>query len=253
MNETIKTILEHRTIRRYSDKDVDEKTLEQILIAATRGSTTGNMQPYSIIVNRDKAMKEKVAPFHFNQKAVVEAPVLLTFCADFNRFIQWCKQRNTDSDGFNNMQCFTWGVIDAVIATQNACIAAESLGLGICYMGTVTFNAKELGEIYNLPKNVVPITCITLGYAAENPPLTDRLPLEAVVHTETYHDYSPEDINNLYAEKENSDLTKKLLEENQLENLAKVFTQKRYTKKDNEYFAQRFLEYLKEQGYKNND
>ena len=253
MNETIKTILEHRTIRRYSDKDVDEKTLEQILIAATRGSTTGNMQPYSIIVNRDRAMKEKVAPFHFNQKAVVEAPVLLTFCADFNRFIQWCKQRNTDSDGFNNMQCFTWGVIDAVIATQNACIAAESLGLGICYMGTVTFNAKELGEIYNLPKNVVPITCITLGYAAENPPLTDRLPLEAVVHTETYHDYSPEDINNLYAEKENSDLTKKLLEENQLENLAKVFTQKRYTKKDNEYFAQRFLEYLKEQGYKNND
>ena len=253
MNETIKTILEHRTIRRYSDKDVDEKTLEQILIAATRGSTTGNMQPYSIIVNRDRAMKEKVAPFHFNQKAVVEAPVLLTFCADFNRFIQWCKQRNTDSDGFNNMQCFTWGVIDAVIATQNACIAAESLGLGICYMGTVTFNAKELGEIYNLPKNVVPITCITLGYAAENPPLTDRLPLEAVVHTETYHDYSPEDINNLYAEKENSDLTKKLLEENQLDNLAKVFTQKRYTKKDNEYFAQRFLEYLKEQGYKNND
>ena len=249
MNETIKTIFEHRTIRRYSDKNVDEKTLEQILIAATRGSTTGNMQPYSIIVNRDRAMKEKIAPLHFNQKAVIEAPVLLTFCADFNRFIQWCKQRDTDFDGFNNMQCFSWGIIDAVIATQNACIAAESLGLGICYIGTVTYNAKELGEIYNLPKNVVPVTCITIGYAAENPPLTDRLPLEAVVHAETYHDYSSEDINRLYAEKENSDLTKKLLEENQLENLAKVFTQKRYTKKDNEYFAQRFVEYLEEQKF----
>ena len=249
MNETIKTILEHRTIRRYSDKDVDEKTLEQILIAATRGSTTGNMQPYSIIVNRDKAMKEKIAPLHFNQKAVIEAPVLLTFCADFNRFIQWCKQRDTDFDGFNNMQCFTWGIIDAVIATQNACIAAESLGLGICYIGTVTYNAKELGEIYNLPKNVVPVTCITIGYAAENPPLTDRLPLEAVVHVEKYHNYSVENINRLYSEKENLDLTKKLLEENQLDNLAKVFTQKRYTKKDNEYFAERFLEYLKEQEF----
>ena len=249
MNETIKTILEHRTIRRYLDKDIDEKTLEQILIAATRGSTTGNMQPYSIIVNRDRAMKEKIAPLHFNQKAVIEAPVVLTFCADFNRFIQWCKQRDTDFDGFNNMQCLTWGIIDAVIATQNACIAAEALGLGICYIGTVTFNAKELGEIYNLPKNVVPVTCITIGYAAENPPLTDRLPLEAVVHSETYHDYSEEDIDRLYAEKENSDLTKKLLEENQLDNLAKVFTQKRYTKKDNEHFARKFVEYLREQGF----
>ncbi len=251
MNETIKTILEHRTIRRYSDKEVDEKTLEQILIAATRGSTTGNMQPYSIIVNRDQEMKEKIAPFHFNQKSVTDAPVVLTFCADFNRFIQWCKQRNTDFDGFNNMQCFTWGVIDAVIATQNACIAAESLGLGICYIGTVTYNAKELSEIYNLPKNVVPVTCITLGYAAENPPLTDRLPLEAVVHMETYHDYSSGDIDKLYAEKENSDLTKRLLEENKLDNLAKVFTQKRYTKKDNEYFAKRFVEFLKEQNFFN--
>ncbi|MDR1181566.1 MAG: NADPH-dependent oxidoreductase [Bacteroidales bacterium] len=249
MNETIKTLIEHRTIRRYSDRDIDENTLEQILIAAIRGSTTGNIQPYSIIVNRDKAMKEKIAPFHFNQKAVMEAPVLLTFCADFNRFIQWCKQRDADTDGFNNMQCFMWGIIDATIATQNACIAAESLGLGICYIGTVTYNAKELSEIYKLPENVVPVTCITLGYPAENPPLTDRLPLEAVVHHEIYHDYSPNDINRLYAEKENLDSTKQLLEENQLGNLAKIFTQKRYTKKDNEYFAERFVAVLKEQNF----
>jgi nitroreductase len=249
MNETIKTLLEHRSIRRYSDKDIDDNILEQILTAAIRGSTTGNMQPYSIIVNRDKAMKEKIAPFHFNQKAVLEAPILLTFCADFNRFILWCKQREADIDGFNNMQCFTWGIIDAVIATQNACIAAEALGLGICYMGTVTYNAKELGEIYKLPKNVVPVTCITLGYAAESPDLTDRLPLEAVIHQEVYHDYSSNDIDRLYAEKENLSLTKQVLEENQLDNLAKVFTQKRYTKQDNEYFAQRFVSFLKEQNF----
>jgi hypothetical protein len=142
-----------------------------------------------------------------------------------------------------------WGVIDAVIAAQNACVVAESFGLGICYIGTVTYNAKELSEIYKLPKNVVPVACITLGYPAENPPLTDRLPLEAVIHNEIYQDYSQNDIDELYFEKENSDLTKKLLEENNLDNLAKVFTQKRYTKKDNEHFDKRFVEFLKEQGF----
>ena len=247
MNDTLKTLLEHRTIRNYSNRDIEDTILEQILLAAVRGSTTGNMQPYSIIISRDKAMKEKVAPLHFNQKSVTEAPVLLTFCADFNRFIKWCEQRNADADGFSNMQCLTWGIIDAVIATQNACIAAESFGLGICYIGTVTYNAKELAEIYQLPKHVVPVTCITIGYPADNPPLTDRLPLEAVIHNEIYHDYTPETINALYAEKENLESTKRLLEENQLDNLAKIFTQKRYTKKDNEHFAKRFMDFVNEQ------
>jgi len=252
MNETMKTLLEHRTIRKYSNRDVDENILEQILLAAVRGSTTGNMQPYSIIVNRDKAMKEKVAPLHFNQKCVTEAPVLLTFCADFNRFNKWCEQRNAATDGFDNMQSLMWGIIDAVIATQNACVAAESFGLGICYIGTVTYNAKELAEIYQLPKHVIPITCITVGYPADTPPLTDRLPLDAIVHNEIYHDFTPDTINALYAEKENLESTKKLLEENQLDNLAKIFTQKRYTKKDNEHFAKQFMDFIKEQGFRTN-
>lgn len=249
MNETMKTLLEHRTIRKYSDREVDEKIIEQILLAAVRGSTTGNMQPYSIIVSHDKAMKEKVATLHFNQKAVTEASLLLTFCVDYNRIIKWCEQRDAGTDGFSNMQCFMWGVIDAVIATQNACIAAESFGLGICYMGTVTYNAKELAEVYQLPKHVVPVTCITIGYPADNPLLTDRLPLEAVVHNETYKDYTPQSIDVLYAEKEGLELTQKLLEENQLDNLAKIFTEKRYTKKDNEYFAKQFMDFVKEQGF----
>jgi len=249
MNHTLKTLLTHRTIRSYKPQAIDDAVLEQILLAAVRGSTTGNMQPYSIIVTKDEAMKAKIALLHFNQKPVLEAPVILTFCADFNRFNKWCQYRDTQTDCYNNMQSFMWGAIDAVIATQNACVAAESFGLGICYIGTVTYNAKELGEIYNLPKGVVPIACITIGYPAENPQLTDRLPLEAVIHKEIYNDYSSENINKLYAEKENSDLTKKLLLENQLDNLAKVFTQKRYKKQDNEYFAEKFIEFLKEQGF----
>jgi nitroreductase len=249
MNNTLKTLLDHRTIRSYKPQNIDDAVLEQILLAAVRGSTTGNMQPYSVIITKDEAMKAKIAPLHFNQKPVLEAPVILTFCADFNRFNKWCQYRDTQTDCYSNMQSFMWGAIDAVIATQNACVAAESFGLGICYIGTVTYHAKELGEMYNLPKGVVPVACITLGYPAENPPLTDRLPLEAVIHNETYHDYSSKCINELYAEKEASDLTKKLLEENQVDNLAKVFTQKRYKKKDNEHFAKQYIEFLREQGF----
>jgi nitroreductase len=249
MNNTLKTLLEHRTIRSYKPQNIEDAVLEQILIAATRGSTTGNMQPYSIIVTKNKEMKAKIAPLHFNQKPVLEAPVILTFCADFNRFNKWCQYRDTQTDCYNNMQSFMWAAIDAVIAAQNACVAAESFGLGICYIGTVTYNAKELSSIYQLPQNVVPVACITLGYPAENPLLTDRLPLDAVVHSEVYHDYSQEDIDKLYAEKENLDLTKKLLEENNLDNLAKIFTQKRYTKKDNEHFAKCFMNFLTEQHF----
>ena len=249
MTNTLKTLLDHRTIRSYRPQNIEDALLEQILLAAVRGSTTGNMQPYSIIITKDEAMKAKIAPLHFNQKPVLEAPVILTFCADFNRFNKWCQYRDTQTDCYSNMQSFMWAAIDAVIATQNACIAAESFGLGICYIGTVTYNAAQLKEIYQLPKNVVPITCITLGYPAENPPLTDRLPLNAVIHNERYQDYSQNAIDELYFEKENSDLTKKLLEENQLPNLAKIFTQNRYTKKDNEHFAKLFMDLLKEQDF----
>lgn len=244
----LETLLGHRTIREYSNKPISDDLLTKILEAAVRGSTTGNMQLYSIIVNKDEEMKKKILPFHFNQKAVVEAPVVLTFCADFNRFNKWCRFRGAEP-GYDNFQCFMWAVIDAVIATQNACIAAEHFGLGICYMGTVTYNAHELIDIYNLPKGVVPVTCITLGYPLKDPGLTDRLPLEAVIHNETYKDYTMEDIDRLYFEKENSDLTKRLLEENQLENLAKIFTEKRYTRKDNQHFSHIFLDVLKKQGF----
>src|SRR5574344_151329 len=89
--ETLNTLLNHRSIRQYSAQNISEETLQQILNAAVRGSTTGNMQLYSIIVTRDQAMKNKLAPFHFNQPMATSAPLILTFCADFNRFSKWCE------------------------------------------------------------------------------------------------------------------------------------------------------------------
>lgn len=144
-----------------------------------------------------------------------------------------------------------WAVVDAVAATQNACLAAESLGLGICYMGTVTFNAHELIKIYQLPEGVVPVTCITMGYPAEQPPLTDRLPLKGIVHQEVYRDYDRERIDEIYAAREASEETFRLLKENDLPNLARIFTERRYKAEDNVAFSKIFMKVLEEQGFLN--
>jgi len=246
----LNTIFNHKSIRKYKNTPVQDKDLNEILEAGTRASTTGNMQIYSIIVTRDEEMKKRLAPTHFNQPMATQAPVLLTFCADINRFNKWCEARNAEP-GYDNFLWFTNAVIDAMLVAQNCCIAAEDKGLGICYLGTTTYTADKIIEILNLPKGVIPITTVVMGYADENPCLTDRLPLEAVVHYETYKDYTPADIDKLYAEKENLESTKKLLEENKKETLAQIFTDNRYKKADNLHFSKVFFDVLKKQGFFN--
>ena len=242
------TILNHRTIRKYSSKEINDTLLNKILNAGTRASTTGNMQVYSIIVTRDENKKAELAPCHFNQPMIKQAPVVLTLCADYNRFNLWCKENNAEP-GYDNFLSFFNGVIDSMLVAQNISIAAEDEGLGICYLGTTIYTAKKIIEILELPKGVVPITTITLGYPDESPKLTDRLPLEAVVHNETYKNYTGEDINNLYREKENLEENINFVKENNKETLAQIFTDIRYKKGDNETFSKAFLEVIKEQGF----
>lgn len=249
MNPTLNTILSHRSIRKYEDKKIEKDKLESILKAACNGSTMGNMQLYSIIITEDKEMMQTMAPYHFNQPIATNAPLILTFCADFNRFNKYCAFRGAVNDSYNNLQSYHWAVTDALIAAQNACIAAESLGLGICWLGTITFNVDKFIEILKLPENVVPVACISMGYPAENPPLTDKLPLEAMIHYECYSDYSEEKINRIYKDKEEHPNTKQLLIENDLPNIARIITEKRYVKKDNEYFSEVLSKALKNQKF----
>ena len=244
----IQTIHAHRSIRQYTNQPISNQLLNKILEAGTRASTTGNMQVYSIIVTTKDDIKKALSPAHFNQPAITQAPVVLTFCADYNRFNKWCLQRKAEP-GYNNFLSFITGATDALLAAQNVCIAAESEGLGICYFGTTTYNADQIIDILQLPKGVVPIATVTIGYPAENPDLTDRLPLEAVVHHETYQDYSTEDIEKIYSEKENNPVYQGFVKENNKETLAQVFTDIRYKKTDNEHFSQVLLNVLKTQGF----
>ena len=246
------TILNHRSIRKYKSDAVPDDILDKVLEAGSRASTTGNMQVYSIIVTKDKAIKEKLWEAHFKQNMVREAPVVLTFCADFNRFNLWCKQRKAEP-GYDNFLSFYTASIDALLASQNVAIAAEAYQLGICYLGTTTYLAEMIIDILKLPEGVVPVTTVVLGYPAEVPPLTDRLPMRAIVHNETYQDFNQADIDEVYREREASRETIELLKINNKETLAQIFVDNRYSKKDNTYFSREFLKTIDKQGFMNND
>jgi nitroreductase len=239
---------QHRTIRKYTEQPIDNELLDKLLTTACRASNTGNMQAYSVVVTTDQDIKQQLSPAHFNQPMIKQAPVVLTFCADYNLFSKWCEQRQAEP-GYDNFQSFMATAIDTLLAAQTFCIAAESVGLGICYLGTTTYNAQEIIDTLKLPKLVVPVTTITVGYPAEMPEQTDRLPREAVVHRETYNDFAPTDIDRIYAEKENSDFYKQFVAENNKETLAQVFTDIRYTKKNNEFFSDKFMAAMKMQGF----
>lgn len=239
---------QRRTIRRYQEKDVTPALLNELMEIACRASTVGNMQTYSVVVTRDAAMKEKLSPAHFNQPMVKKAPVVLTFCVDLNRFSKWCDQRQA-IPGYDNLQWFVTGAVDALLAAQTFCVAAEEKGLGICYLGTTTYNPNQIIDALQLPKLVFPITTITLGWPDELPEQVDRLPLEAILHQETYHNYSIEDIDRLYAYKESLPENLKFIAENNKETLAQVFTDVRYKKTDSELFSEVLLETLKKQGF----
>jgi len=244
------TLLNHRSIRKYKQDPIPNTILDYILEAGTMASTTGNMQLYSIIVTTDEAMKEKLSPCHFNQPMVKEAPVTLTFCADFNRFNLWCRQRKAEP-GYDNFLSFFTAAIDALLVAQNVCVAAEDAGLGICYLGTTTYTAGKIIEILDLPRGVVPVTTVTLGYPDERPEQTDRLPLEAVVHREKYMDYTETDLDEYYREKESMTSYQGFVQEHAKETLAQVFTDVRYKKDDNVLFSKSLIGILTKQGFMN--
>jgi nitroreductase len=237
-----------RTIRKYTSEPVDDKLLNDIITMGCRTSTTGNMQVYSIIISKDEGKKRELAPLHFNQKMITDAPVVLTFCADFNRFNKWCRLRDAEP-GYNNFLSFMTAAIDALLIAQTVCIAAEAKGLGICYLGTTTYMAHKIIEVLKLPMGVLPVTTVTLGWPDENPEQVDRLPLSAVIHDEVYKDYSDEDIELFYKEKELRKDSQQFVKENNKKTLAHVFTDVRYKLADNVHFSKILLQVLKEQGF----
>ncbi len=244
----MQTIQQRRTIRKYAQKEVPETLLNRLLEEAERTPTMGNLQLYSVVVTRDAAMKRKLAPAHFNQPMVEGAPVVLTICADFRRTSLWAKNRQA-VPGYDNFLSFMNAATDALLYTQTFCNLAEAEGLGTCFLGTTVYMPQMIIDILQLPKLVFPVATITLGWPDEEPLLSDRLPLAAIVHHESYDDYTPERIDAFYTEKESLPENQHFVEINHKETLAQVFTDIRYTRKDNESMSEGMIEALRQQGF----
>lgn len=237
-----------RTVRRYSDRPVDDSLLKSLIEAASHAPTTGNMQLYSVIITRDPERKAALAPTHFNQPSVCGSQVVLTFCADFNRFVKWCESSDA-VPGYDNFQSFVTALLDTTIFAQQFVTLAEMEGLGCCYLGTTTYNAPDIARILELPSRVVPVTTITVGYPEGATEVSDRLDVEAIIHDEKYHDYTPESVKGFYADKEAREDSKRFVAENNKTSLAQVFTDVRYTREANETFSRIYKDFIISQGF----
>ena len=244
----MKNLNTRRTIRKYVDRDVDQQLLNRLMNEAARTQTMGNLQLYSVVVTRQAEMKQRLAPAHFGQPMVTGAPVVLTVCADFNRTSQWARCRKADP-GYDNLLSFMNAATDALLYTQTLCCLMDEEGLGYCYLGTTIYQPQQIIDALQLPQLVFPVATLTVGWPDEEPPLSDRLPLASFVHDETYRDYTPEAIDTYYYNKEQLPENRHFVEINHKETLAQVFTDIRYTRRDNEALSATLLDTLRRQGF----
>lgn len=248
MVKELEKFRDRRTVRRYSDREVSNEILDEILETAMRAPTCGNMQLYTVVVSRTADEKAALAPAHFNQPMVTGAPVVLTVCADYARFTRWCRLSGADP-GYDNLLSFMSAMSDATIYAQQIVAIAESLGLGTCYLGTVTYNADKISELLHLPDLCVPVACITLGWPDGEGEETERLPLRALRHDGAYRHDSDEEVMELFKAKDEYPPNRKYVEENGKETLAQVFTDVRYPRAMNEEFSGTFLNLLRAKGF----
>lgn len=246
--KAIMEIKNRKTIRKYKSDAVSSDLLIRLLKEAEHTPTMGNLQLYSVIVTRSEETKKRLAPAHFNQPMVTEAPVVLTFCADFRRTSLWAKQRNAEP-GYDNFLSFLNATTDALLYCQSFCNLAEAEGLGTCFLGTTVYQPQAIIDTLQLPCLVMPVATITLGWPDEDPELQDRLPIDAIVHEESYQDYTSADIDHYYDEKERLETNRHFVEINHKETLAQVFTDIRYTKKDNVAMSEGLIKVLRQQKF----
>jgi nitroreductase len=192
----------HRSIRQYRDEPVALGLVDTLLHQALAGSSSsGNLNMVSVIKTQDPARKAKLCELHGNQPMVLQAPLVLTICADTFRTREWLALRQA-RPGFADFLSWHTAAFDAVILAQTAALAFESHGLGICYMGTTLFSMRAIADFLEMPSNVLPVTSLVVGWPAEAPAQRDRLPPEAWIHEERYHRPTVDEIEQRFAERE---------------------------------------------------
>lgn len=187
INSTIETILNHRSVRKFTSEKLSEETIQTLVEAAQMASTSSFIQAYSIIGVTDPSMKQKLAELAGGQQYVAENGHFFVFCADFHRHeVAGAEEETVVTSAIESTEKMLVGITDAALAAQNCSIAAESLGYGICYIGGIRNNIKEVSQLLQLPDHVIPVFGLCVGVPAAETDKKPRLPVKGVYFENTY-------------------------------------------------------------------
>jgi FMN reductase (NADPH) len=185
INQVIQLIHQHRSIRSYKNEPVPKDMIEAIVFAGQRSSTSSNLQMYGVVVTTNLEHRKVLSEISGNQKHIVQAPLFLTWCADLSRLDRVCEKLGyVHQSGY--LENFLLAVVDAAISAQNAGLAAESLGLGFCYIGAIRNDPQRVSALLKLPRLVFPLVGMTLGWPDGEGSPRPRLPLDAILHWDQY-------------------------------------------------------------------
>jgi FMN reductase (NADPH) len=185
-NSTLDLIHAHGSVRAYKTDPLPDSTLETIVVAAQRASSSSNLQAYSVIAVTDATRRARLAELCGKQMFIAQAPLFLAWCADLARLDRACALRGYTQVA-DYVENFLSAALDVGITAQNAALAAESLGLGICYVGSIRNNPREVIQLLGLPRLVFPVVGMTVGIPEKPPMVRPRLPLQAILHRECYN------------------------------------------------------------------
>ncbi|KWW16578.1 MULTISPECIES: oxygen-insensitive NADPH nitroreductase [Peribacillus] len=198
MNTIIEKILDHRSIRSFEDRPLSEEQIHTIVECAQAASTSSYIQAYSIIGVTDAEKKAKLAELAGPQSYVEENGHLFVFCADLYRQDIVSEMEGTDvTESLESTEKFMVACIDAALAAQNAALAAESMDLGICYIGGIRNHLQEVSDILNIPHRVIPLFALVVGYPKNWSDKKPRLPQSNIYHENGYQEDKQEFINQL--------------------------------------------------------
>ncbi|MCQ4087491.1 oxygen-insensitive NADPH nitroreductase [Saccharibacillus sp. JS10] len=190
MNDTISLLMNHRSVRKYTNQPVSQEQLETIVQAGQMASSSSNVQAYTVIAVTDSELKNKLSECAGNQAYIQECPVFLVWCADLSRLKKAAETHQPDATSYEGaVENFVVATVDVALASQNAAIAAESMDLGIVYIGGIRNQIETVAELLGLPDYVYPVFGMCVGYPDPNhgAGLRPRLPKEAVLHMNGYN------------------------------------------------------------------
>jgi len=200
-NETIRLLMERSSCRSYTDQSISPKVMQLLLEAGVHAATGGNLQPYSVIKIENKDTNKKLEKLCGDQPWVGNAAANLLFCIDWRRSQRWAELECAPYTATHSFRHFWISFQDTIIAAQNICTAADALGLGSVYIGTVVDCLKDIRDLCRLPKGVFPVVLLCLGYPTRRPAPKKKLGVAAVVHDEVYRDLSDADLLDAFEKK----------------------------------------------------